>query len=333
MGSTTNASFGLTVYRGTFIQLPRLPDTGAVKAKPELVRNQGAFWVSATDGRIKGWDWQAHDDARFAELMTRNGWVDIDVDIDGQGSKTKVKIVTASEEKNEFFFPGFIGIYIPISIKNSITNKTRHTHPRPSIPKCWSLRLLHSTGLARDIYIPSGVRLRQPARPKNRLPTPNQSRRNPPGSPDNLRPSNLPHPLPRDNLRKLLCNNPHPSNKRLSNSLQKARAASLHRPSLHGQPRLLPKILSRLLSRGLSDRNESNNRPHPIHRPNRLPHKSDPNPPLRAFLHTARPRIPRCPRSFLLPASPYPDPHRGKHKRSHTCQRPLPRSGELCCRL
>ncbi|KAJ6001511.1 hypothetical protein N7522_006738 [Penicillium canescens] len=112
MGSTTNAFFGLTVYRGTFIQLPRLPDTGAVKAKPELVRNQGALWVSAADGRIKGWDWQAHDDARFAELMTRNGWVDIDVDVDGQGSKTKVKIVTASEENNEFFFPGFIDTHI-----------------------------------------------------------------------------------------------------------------------------------------------------------------------------------------------------------------------------
>jgi guanine deaminase len=121
MGSTTETSFTLTVYRGTFIQLPRLPDSGA---KPELVRNQGALWVSASDGRIKGWDWQAHDDTGFAELLTRNGWVDIGSDITGQGSKTRVKIITASEEKNEFFFPGFIGIYTPSHPVSKITQLT-----------------------------------------------------------------------------------------------------------------------------------------------------------------------------------------------------------------
>ncbi|OQD80284.1 hypothetical protein PENANT_c037G04375 [Penicillium antarcticum] len=109
MGSTTDTSFSLTVYRGTFIQLPRLSDAGP---KPELVRNQGALWVSAADGRIKGWDWAAHDDTGFAGLMTRNGWIDVDSDLNGQESKITVKIVTASEERNEFFFPGFIDTHI-----------------------------------------------------------------------------------------------------------------------------------------------------------------------------------------------------------------------------
>ncbi|KAJ5770937.1 uncharacterized protein N7511_002988, partial [Penicillium nucicola] len=112
MGSITDTSFSLTVYRGTFIQLPRLSDTGSDKAKPELIRSQGALWVSAADGRIKGWDWQAHDDTAFANLMTQNGWVDVDSDLNGQESKVKVKLVTASEEKNEFFFPGFIDTHI-----------------------------------------------------------------------------------------------------------------------------------------------------------------------------------------------------------------------------
>ncbi|KAJ5615358.1 hypothetical protein N7537_000472 [Penicillium hordei] len=111
IGSQTDYAF--TVYRGTFIQTV-LPDSGS---KPELSRNQGALWVSAADGRIHGWDWQVSDDNGFAELMSRSGWVDINA-IEAQGqanghvSKTRVKIVTASEERNEFFFPGFIDTHI-----------------------------------------------------------------------------------------------------------------------------------------------------------------------------------------------------------------------------
>lgn len=110
IGSQTDYAF--TIYRGTFIQSV-LPDSGS---KPELSRNQGALWVSAVDGRIHGWDWKASDESGFAELMSRNGWVDIDAieaqaQANGHVSKTKVKIVTANEEQNEFFFPGFIGVY------------------------------------------------------------------------------------------------------------------------------------------------------------------------------------------------------------------------------
>ncbi|KAJ6137582.1 hypothetical protein N7471_004068 [Penicillium samsonianum] len=118
MGSiTSNAKsqtdYAFTVYRGTFIQ-SILPDSDS---KPELSRNQGALWVSAFDGRIQGWDWQAGEDNAFAELMSRNGWIDIDAvdaqgQVNGHGSKIRVKIVTASEEQNEFFFPGFIDTHI-----------------------------------------------------------------------------------------------------------------------------------------------------------------------------------------------------------------------------
>ncbi|KAJ5369281.1 guanine deaminase [Penicillium cataractarum] len=106
-------AYAYTVYRGTFIQTPRLPESTA-KPKIELVRNRGALWVSSADGRIKGFDWQACDDASFRELMTRNAWVDVDApETNGYGgNEVKVKIVHASEERNEFFFPGFIDTHI-----------------------------------------------------------------------------------------------------------------------------------------------------------------------------------------------------------------------------
>ncbi|OQD66901.1 hypothetical protein PENPOL_c004G04087 [Penicillium polonicum] len=109
----SQTDYAFTVYRGTFIQSV-LPDSGS---KPGLSRNQGALWVSAADGRIHGWDWQASDDSGFAELMSRSGWVDINaIETQGQAnghvSKTRVKIVTANEEQNEFFFPGFIDTHI-----------------------------------------------------------------------------------------------------------------------------------------------------------------------------------------------------------------------------
>ncbi|CAI7564429.1 unnamed protein product [Penicillium bialowiezense] len=111
MGSTSDHAFN--VYRGTFIQLSRLPAPGS---KPELCRDQGALWVSTADGRIKGWDWQARDDRSFADLMTRSGWVDLDAteptDINSRASRTGVKVITANEENNEFFFPGFIDTHI-----------------------------------------------------------------------------------------------------------------------------------------------------------------------------------------------------------------------------
>ena len=100
-----------TVYRGTFIQLARLPQI-QTHEKPELQRSCGALWVSVTDGRIKGSDWEAKDDDAFAALMSKNGWVDVD-DVNSRyisdAATVKVKIIHAIEDRNEFFFPGFIG--------------------------------------------------------------------------------------------------------------------------------------------------------------------------------------------------------------------------------
>ncbi len=109
-------AYAYTVYRGTFIQTSRLPDS-TLRPKTELVRNRGALWVASADGRIKGFDWQARDESSFKALMTRNGWVDVDAaETNGyDGNEVKVKIVVASEERNEFFFPGFIGMF-PASV-------------------------------------------------------------------------------------------------------------------------------------------------------------------------------------------------------------------------
>ncbi|KAJ5151426.1 guanine deaminase [Penicillium canariense] len=106
-------AYAYTVYRGTFIQTPRLPHLSP-PPKTELVRNRGALWVSSTDGRIKGCDWQARDEVSFKALLARNGWVDIDApEANGSdGNEVKVKIVIANEERNEFFFPGFIDTHI-----------------------------------------------------------------------------------------------------------------------------------------------------------------------------------------------------------------------------
>lgn len=104
--------YEFAVFRGTFIQLPRLPeaDSDCPPAKLELQRSQGVLWVSAESGRIKGVDWKTQTDEEFRVFMSRHGWVDVDGNTTGNlGGATKVKIVEACEEKNEFFFPGFIG--------------------------------------------------------------------------------------------------------------------------------------------------------------------------------------------------------------------------------
>jgi guanine deaminase len=103
-------TYPYTVYRGTFIHLPRLNSSSA---KPELARNQGALWVSSEDGRIKGYDWQVRDDISFQSFLSRHGWTDADVTTNDNASpRTKVKVVQSVAERNEIFFPGFIGMSI-----------------------------------------------------------------------------------------------------------------------------------------------------------------------------------------------------------------------------
>ncbi|KAJ5919234.1 hypothetical protein N7466_010177 [Penicillium verhagenii] len=99
-----------TVYRGTFIHLPRLNSTST---KPELARNQGVLWVSSANGRIEGYDWQVSDDASFQSFLSSHGWTDANATSNGgAGSSTPVQVVESSDAQNEFFFPGFIDTHI-----------------------------------------------------------------------------------------------------------------------------------------------------------------------------------------------------------------------------
>jgi guanine deaminase len=99
------ATYPYTVYRGTFIQFPRLNST---TVKPELARTQGALWVG-DDGRIKGYDWTVRDDASFKSFLSSHSWADADA-TNANSKATKVKVVQSNDSRNEFFFPGFIGM-------------------------------------------------------------------------------------------------------------------------------------------------------------------------------------------------------------------------------
>ncbi|KAJ5882390.1 uncharacterized protein N7529_001062 [Penicillium soppii] len=101
------ATYPYTVYRGTFIQLPRLNSTTAT---PELARTEGALWVG-TDGRIKGYDWTVSNDASFNSFLSSHGWADADAS-NANSKATKVKVVKSNNDRNEFFFPGFIDTHI-----------------------------------------------------------------------------------------------------------------------------------------------------------------------------------------------------------------------------
>lgn len=105
------SSYAYTVYRGTFIQLPR-----QLAPNLQLICTHGALWVSTEDGRIKGHDWHVSDDGSFQTLMNRNGWVDVNASASTNGENgypapVRVKIVVANDQRNEFFFPGFIGTF------------------------------------------------------------------------------------------------------------------------------------------------------------------------------------------------------------------------------
>ncbi|KAJ5106991.1 hypothetical protein N7456_003666 [Penicillium angulare] len=100
-------AYPYTVYRGTFIHLPRLESSSGT---PELIRNQGVMWVSSSDGRIKGSDWKVTDDASFQSFLSSHGWSDANSTTSGSG--TEVQVVQSDDERNEFFFPGFIDSHI-----------------------------------------------------------------------------------------------------------------------------------------------------------------------------------------------------------------------------
>ncbi|EEH43920.2 guanine deaminase [Paracoccidioides brasiliensis Pb18] len=116
-------SYVHTVYYGTFIHLPRLPEEPATPTSPpahKLSINHGALWVSETGGKIEGFDWGVKDEEGFAELMKRMGWrvegEERNSDVHGiageDGEGELVRVVKASRERNGFFFPGFIDTHI-----------------------------------------------------------------------------------------------------------------------------------------------------------------------------------------------------------------------------
>ncbi|KFY02590.1 hypothetical protein O988_02051 [Pseudogymnoascus sp. VKM F-3808] len=91
---------------------------GVARPVPELARNQGALWVSSEDGRIKGYDWNVVDDASFQTFMSSHGWTAAAASTNGNSdSQTRaeaieVQVVESNDERNEFFFPGFIDTHI-----------------------------------------------------------------------------------------------------------------------------------------------------------------------------------------------------------------------------
>ncbi|OAX79560.1 guanine deaminase [Emergomyces africanus] len=108
------ASPAYTVYYGTFVHLPRLPDEPATPSSPpkhKLSINHGALWVSEADGKIEGIDWEVKDVEGLGELIKRKGWrVEGDGDADGAGQL--VRVVKSRSQRNGFFFPGFIDSHI-----------------------------------------------------------------------------------------------------------------------------------------------------------------------------------------------------------------------------
>ena|SRR5947207_372186 len=104
-----------TIFYGTFIQLPPSPAVAATSTAPPkhtLSINHGALWVSAPDGRIEGFDWSVGDEQSLAALVERLGLVVGNVDGEGRGKGKKVTVVRASAERNGFFFPGFVGMWV-----------------------------------------------------------------------------------------------------------------------------------------------------------------------------------------------------------------------------
>lgn len=214
-----------TLFFGTFIHLPRIT---AGKA-PALEINHGVLWVSTFDGRIKGFNWDIHDEDSLRKLMDKQNWVDERRGSPARGV-SKVTIIRAQEDQNEFFFPGFIGTYnytyapaVQYWHEQVILTPTRHAHPCPPIPQFRYFRILHPARLASNLHLPArkilwGVPSRHRA-PIDRAVF--------------IRPSHHPNAIPWNNLRLVLRNHPRPRNKLPRQRMSRARPTSPHRPLLH----------------------------------------------------------------------------------------------------
>lgn len=88
-----------TLFHGTFIRLPRQT---SLNGPHTLEINHGVLWVSTDDGKIRGYNWDVRSEDDLREFLESRKW------------GNEVKVVHAREERNEFFFPGFIGMPLPV---------------------------------------------------------------------------------------------------------------------------------------------------------------------------------------------------------------------------
>lgn len=97
-----------------------------------LCRDNGAVWVSTSDGRIRGAEWGVKGPDGLRALMEKMGWVEED---DKSNGKDTIKVFMANEEENEFFFPGFIGMTGTSTIDPYIRYMYMpHTNIQPQTP-------------------------------------------------------------------------------------------------------------------------------------------------------------------------------------------------------
>lgn len=147
-----------TLFYGTFIQLPPSPGSGD---EHKLSVTHGALWVSASDGRIEGFDWSVENEEGLRELLRKKGWVDVDR-CSGDGDAERGVRVVRNERKNGFFFPGFIGrvpFFLGVVAKRSLpklTNASRYSYSCFPVPEFRDIRVLHAAGLAGDLYVSPG---------------------------------------------------------------------------------------------------------------------------------------------------------------------------------
>ncbi|KAI5305805.1 hypothetical protein KEM56_003272 [Ascosphaera pollenicola] len=106
----------LTVFKGTFIDLAAEPDVPATPTSAPVHNfrvREGA--VAVKNGRIAAADWgvKSEDDLR-AFLKSKYGCEeDVDVGVGAvSAAASKVRVVRSCEEKNGFFFPGFVDTHI-----------------------------------------------------------------------------------------------------------------------------------------------------------------------------------------------------------------------------
>lgn len=87
-----------TLFFGTFIHLPR----NTTANEPHILDiNHGVLWISTADGKIHGYDWDVRSEDDLRRFLSTKKWTN---------EKDTVKIIRAREDRNEFFFPGFIGM-------------------------------------------------------------------------------------------------------------------------------------------------------------------------------------------------------------------------------